>query len=88
MSLGNLVTAANGGFTVRVGQNLADTGPPRIAPSLPGSRYFVPNAQAGLGFHWRDGCIAYTQVWRTREYRSQRDPVSAFGAISIVWRLQ
>lgn len=126
-SLGNLVTAANAGLTLRVGQNLADIGPPRIAPSLPGSSYFVPSAgagwqlfggfdaravgynvvldspsalgarvarrpgvldaQAGLAFYWRSVGIAYTQVWRTREYRTQADPLSAFGAISIVWRL-
>ena len=48
-SLGNVLTHAAAGFTVRVGSGLVDDfGPPRIRPSLPGSGYFRP----GRGFNW------------------------------------
>ena len=48
-SLGNVLTHAAAGFTVRVGSALVeDFGPPRIRPSLPGSGYFHP----GRGFNW------------------------------------
>jgi lipid A 3-O-deacylase len=44
IALGNIATYVNGGFTVRVGNDLDnDFGPPRIRPSLPGSGYFVPH---------------------------------------------
>lgn len=47
-SLGNLTTALNAGYSVRVGVNLPeDFGPPRVYPSLPGSGYFVPTAAFG-----------------------------------------
>lgn len=47
-SLGNLQTAASAGATFRIGARLPrDFGPSRIAPSLPGSGYFVPRAQWG-----------------------------------------
>lgn len=42
VSLGNVATYVNAGFTMRVGNGLDnDFGPPRIRPSLPGSGYFV-----------------------------------------------
>ena len=48
-SLGNVLTHAAAGFTVRLGSGLVeDFGPPRIRPSLPGSGYFHP----GGGFNW------------------------------------
>lgn len=41
IALGNVFTYANGGLTLRLGQNLpVDYGPPRVQPSLPGSGYF------------------------------------------------
>jgi hypothetical protein len=44
ISLGNIATYANAGFTVRFGNDLdSDFGPPHIRPSLPGSGYFVPH---------------------------------------------
>jgi hypothetical protein len=44
-ALGNVYTYANGGMTLRFGKNLAlDYGPPRIQPSIPGSRFFIPPA--------------------------------------------
>ncbi len=51
LSLGNVLTQAATGFTVRLGGDLAknyDYGPPRIRPSLPGSDFFTT---AG-GFSW------------------------------------
>ncbi len=47
-AVGNVFTQINGGFTVRVGQNLPlDWGPPRISPTLPGSGIFRPAAPFG-----------------------------------------
>lgn len=126
-TVGNLVTSANLGLGLRFGENLPeDFGAPRIAPSLPGSGYFVPqggfgwyifggvdgryvarnlvlderstlgagvdrkpwvvDAQGGLAIYWKRVRIAYTQVWRTREYQQQRDRYSSFGAVSVTWR--
>jgi lipid A 3-O-deacylase len=50
-SVGNVLTQAATGFTIRLGNDLArnyDYGPPRIRPSLPGSDFFV----LGGGFSW------------------------------------
>lgn len=48
-SLGNVYTAAETGFTVRLGKYLpADYGPPRVRPALSGSDFFVPTE----GFGW------------------------------------
>jgi lipid A 3-O-deacylase len=126
-SLGNLTTSANAGVGIRLGRDLPeDFGPPRIAPSLPGSGYFEPNgrhgwyvfagldvryvayslvldehsalgfgverrpwvadAEGGLAFYGQRMRVAYTQVWRTREYETQRDRFSSFGALSVTWR--
>jgi hypothetical protein len=52
VSLGNVLTQAAGGFTVRLGNDLArkyDYGPPRIRPSLPGSDYFT--SSGGIGWY-------------------------------------
>lgn len=47
-AVGNVFTQANMGFTVRFGRHLpADWGPPRITPTLPGSRVFRPRADFG-----------------------------------------
>lgn len=54
MSLGNVLTDAKLGATVRIGMNLpADYGPPRIRPSLSGSDFFLPTE--GLGWYWFAG---------------------------------
>lgn len=52
-SLGNVLTQAAGGLTVRLGNDLAKTydyGPPRIRPSLPGSDFFVSRGD-GIGWY-------------------------------------
>lgn len=49
VSLGNVLTDAKMGATVRIGRNLpSDYGPPRVRPSLSGSDYFIPTK----GFGW------------------------------------
>lgn len=49
-ALGNVFTYANAGLTLRLGHRLPlDYGPPRIQPSTPGSRFFVP--QHGFGWY-------------------------------------
>jgi lipid A 3-O-deacylase len=48
-SLGNVLTQAVVGATVRLGYDLpVDYGPPRIRPSIPGSDFFIPSS----GFGW------------------------------------
>lgn len=44
------------------------------------------DARLGLAGYVGDVRIAYTQVWRTREFREQRDPLSDFGAFSVTIR--
>jgi lipid A 3-O-deacylase len=47
-ALGNVLTYANAGATIRVGQYLPnDYGPPRIQPTLPGSGFFEPRSSFG-----------------------------------------
>lgn len=125
-SVGNVLTQAAAGFTVRIGGNTGrsyDYGPPRIRPSLPGSDFFrkgepaswylffgaegravarnifldgnsfadshsvdkkplVGDLQAGLALIIGRARLAYTHVWRTREYRTQ-DAMDQFGSISL-----
>ncbi|GIK96469.1 MAG: membrane protein [Alphaproteobacteria bacterium] len=48
-TVGNILTYAGGGATLRLGQGLgSDFGPPRIRPGLPGSEAFTPDH----GFAW------------------------------------
>lgn len=48
VTLGNVLTFANGGLTLRYGANLPlDYGPPRIQPGLTGTSSFVPTAKVG-----------------------------------------
>jgi hypothetical protein len=48
-NLGNVLTQAVGGATLRVGYDLpADYGPPRIRPSLTGADYFLPRHDFGF----------------------------------------
>lgn len=126
-SLGNVMTYAAAGATVRIGFDLPqDYGPPRIRPSLPGTTFFVPSsqvgwylfggiegravarnifldgntfrdspsvdklpfvgdAQAGLAVTVGDWRLAYTQVWRSREFRKQGEP-DTFGSLSATVR--
>lgn len=126
-SLGNIMTHAAAGATIRFGQDLPqDYGPPRIRPSLPGTTFFVPQSswgwyafagiegravarnifldgntfedspsvekrplvgdlQAGLAVTIADWRIAYTQVWRTREFDGQSTP-DRFGSLSATVR--
>lgn len=49
-AVGNILTYAHAGATLRVGWNMPDDfGPPRIQPSMPGSNFFRPTA--ALGFY-------------------------------------
>lgn len=49
-AIGNVLTYANAGLTLRLGRRLPhDYGPPRIQPSLLGSGFFVP--QNGFGWY-------------------------------------
>jgi len=51
LSLGNVMTAASAGATLRFGQGLdRDFGPPRIQPAPPGSGYF--NASSRVGWYF------------------------------------
>lgn len=48
VNLGNVITDASLGATLRLGYDLpADYGPPRIRPSLPGSDFFIPTKRLG-----------------------------------------
>ncbi|MFY7961674.1 MAG: lipid A deacylase LpxR family protein [Elsteraceae bacterium] len=50
-NLGNVLTQAVGGATLRIGYDLpADYGPPRIRPSLTGADYFLPQHDFGFYF--------------------------------------
>ncbi len=49
-------------------------------------RPWVGDAQLGGVAYWGDLRLAYTQVWRSREFESQRSDFSQFGAISVSWR--
>jgi hypothetical protein len=43
ISLGNVLTQANAGLTLRIGQDLAnDYGPPRVRPAMAGAGFFQP----------------------------------------------
>lgn len=46
--LGNVMTSASIGTTLRIGRDLSsDYGPPKIQPSLPGSGFFHPSKKIG-----------------------------------------
>lgn len=49
-------------------------------------RPWVADAQGGIAFYTRSFRAAYTQVWRTREFETQEDRFSSFGALSLTWR--
>jgi hypothetical protein len=126
VNLGNVLTQAGAGFTIRIGNDLADHydyGPPRIQPSLPGSDFFavrdgfgwylfagaearavahnifldgntfstsysvdrrvlVGDFQAGLAIFIGRVRLAYTQVFRTKEFVTQDNP-DRFGSVSL-----
>ena len=126
VSLGNILTQASAGFTVRFGGNLRkhdDYGPPRIRPSLPGSDYFVRSdglswyvffgvegrgvlrnifldgntfrdshsvdkkpfvgdIQGGIAVVMGRARLAYTHIFRTKEFDTQ-DDADQFGSISL-----
>ncbi|MEQ9639100.1 MAG: lipid A deacylase LpxR family protein [Alphaproteobacteria bacterium] len=123
-AVGNVMTYANAGVTLRLGYHLPDDyGPPRIQPSLPGNGYFeatddvgwylfagfdarlvarnifldgntfgssrsvdkrlvVGDAQVGAAITWRRFRLAYTHVFRTKEFGDEDTP-DAFGALSL-----
>lgn len=45
-------------------------------------RYFVADFQAGISFQWGRFRMSYTQIFRTKEYKSQ-DKADVFGSLSI-----
>lgn len=48
VNLGNILTNAAFGATLRIGYDLpADYGPPRIRPNLPGADFFIPSKKLG-----------------------------------------
>ena len=48
VSLGNVLTQASAGLTLRFGQDLAnDYGPPRVRPAMAGAGFFRPREGAG-----------------------------------------
>jgi lipid A 3-O-deacylase len=49
-------------------------------------RPWVADLQGGAALYWNTWRIAYTQVWRTREFEAQGDRFSSFGAVSLTWR--
>lgn len=123
INLGNALTQATTGLTLRIGKDLPhDYGPPRIRPSIPGSDYFisggfgwylfagiegravgrnifldgnairsshsidkknfVADIQAGIAFIIGPARLAYTQIFRTKEFDAQDAP-QQFGAFSL-----
>lgn len=46
----------------------------------------VGDGQVGVATYWGKLRVAYTQVWRTREFESQRSDYAQFGALSVSWR--
>ncbi|MCH2547865.1 MAG: lipid A deacylase LpxR family protein [Alphaproteobacteria bacterium] len=123
-SVGNVMTDAKMGATVRFGRNLpSDYGPPRVRPALSGSDFFIPtkgfswyvfagaegryvarnifldgntyqdshsvdkehwvgDVQTGIALTFQEWRVAYTHVFRTREYETQKDAES-FGAFTV-----
>ncbi len=47
---------------------------------------WVSDAQLGYAFYWDRFQFAYTQVWRSREFRQQDNDWDSFGALSIAIR--
>lgn len=124
VSLGNVMTLANAGATVRIGQDLGvDYGPPHVRPTLSGlaavaggtdfawylfagaegrfvahnifldgntfadshsvdKKPFVADIQAGAAIVVHDIRLAFTHVFRTREFEGQRR-ADRYGAISL-----
>ncbi len=123
-SLGNVMTLANAGVTVRVGQKLdVDYGPPHVRPTLSGlaavaggtdfawylfagaegrfvarnifldgntfasshsvdKKPFVADIQTGAAIVVNDIRLAFTHVFRTREFKGQRR-ADRYGAVSV-----
>lgn len=48
--------------------------------------YLVADAQAGFMVSYGRLRLSYTQMWRSREYKTQQTPDS-FGAMSLTWQL-
>ncbi len=124
VSLGNVMTLANAGGTVRVGQNLkVDFGPPHVRPTLSGlaavtgntdfawylfagaegrivarnifldgntfasshsvdKKPLVADLQTGAAIVFNDIRLAFTHVFRTREFDGQRR-ADRYGAVSL-----
>lgn len=126
-ALGNLMTAANAGLTLRLGQGLRrDWGPPHIRPTMSGldaisgddgfawylfgsaearavawdifldgnsfrdshsvgREPFVGDFQLGAAILMGDARIAFTHVFRTRQFKGQRES-DRFGSLSFSYR--
>jgi len=124
VSFGNIMTLANAGATLRIGEGLeVDYGPPHVRPTLSGlaaldgrtdfawylfagaegrlvarnifldgntvasshsvdKRPLVADIQIGAAFIYRDTRLAFTHIFRTREFDAQRR-ADRFGAVSL-----
>ena len=47
---------------------------------------WVADGQLGIATYWGNLRLAYTQVWRSREFETQKSDYAQFGAISMSWR--
>jgi len=47
---------------------------------------FVGDVQAGVAFSVGDYRVAYTHVFRTKEFKSQNDNIETFGGVTITMR--
>lgn len=46
----------------------------------------VADLQLGVAVQWGDLRLAYTHVYRTREFEEQHDNIAQYGAFSVSWR--
>jgi lipid A 3-O-deacylase len=123
-AIGNVMTDAKMGATIRIGRNLpSDYGPPRVRPALSGSDYFIPtrglgwylfagaegryvarnifldgntfsdshsvdkenwvgDIQTGIAVTYNNWRVAYTHIFRSKEYDTQSEAES-FGAFTV-----
>lgn len=98
-TLGNVLTFAGGGATVRLGQGLGgDFGPPRIRPGLPGSEAFTPDGDfAWYLFAGAEGQLVLHNIFLDGNtfrdsHKVDREPLvgdvqAGFALIYDSWRL-
>ena len=84
-SLGNVMTQLNLGAMVRLGQSLdVDYGPSHPRPTLSDvdKKPLVGDFQIGAAVVWRGVRLAFTHVFRTKEFDGQRR-ADRYGALSL-----